>query len=234
MTCQSCVSKVTEALSAIKGIEKVEVNLEQKEAEIVMGSHIPTEQMQKALDKLGSYTISDKGDHAAQMGMTKEGEEESYSYKPLALVLGFILLIVLIHEYNAGDFEWMRAMRNYMGGFFIAFSFFKLLDLKGFAYNYLSYDIITKKWLGWGFVYPFVELAFGIAYLTSFQLRWTAIATIIVMGLSSIGVIKSVLDKQKIKCACLGAGFNLPMSTVTIIEDVGMVVMSTFILITSN
>ncbi len=79
---------------------------------------------------------------------------------------------------------------------------------------------------GWGFIYPFVELALGIAYLTSFQMQWTLIATIIVMGISSIGVIRAVLDKQKIKCACLGTGFSLPMSTVTIIEDLGMVAMA--------
>lgn len=51
-------------------------------------------------------------------------------------------------------------------------------------------------------------------------------ATIIVMGFNSIGVIQSVVNKKKIRCACLGAVFNLPMSTVTIMEDLLMVVMS--------
>jgi hypothetical protein len=51
------------------------------------------------------------------------------------------------------------------------------------------------------------------------------------MGFSSIGVIKSVIDKKQIRCACLGAVFNLPMSTVTIIEDLLMVAMSTLMLL---
>jgi hypothetical protein len=51
------------------------------------------------------------------------------------------------------------------------------------------------------------------------------------MGISSIGVIKSVLNKRKIQCACLGAVFNLPMSTVTIIEDLLMVAMAATTLI---
>jgi hypothetical protein len=46
------------------------------------------------------------------------------------------------------------------------------------------------------------------------------------MSFSSIGVIQSVLDKRKIRCACLGAVFNLPMSTITIIENLTMVVMA--------
>ncbi|NNK81165.1 MAG: heavy-metal-associated domain-containing protein [Flavobacteriales bacterium] len=231
MTCQSCASKVQQTLSSIEGVQQVDVNLAAHGATIVMETHIETEAMNAALKKAGNYSLTMKGHemHAASSTMV-EDEKENYSFKPLLIVLGFILLLTLIVEYNAGSFDWMRAMRNYMGGFFIGFSFFKLLDLKGFAYSYLSYDIITKKWLGWGFVYPFVELALGIAYLTSFQMRWTLIATVIVMGISSIGVIRAVLDKQKIKCACLGTGFNLPMSTVTIIEDLGMVAMSVIML----
>jgi len=229
MTCSSCVKKVTEALKSLSGVIGVQVDLEKKEAKVTMKNHVRTDLFSAALKKIGDYSIKEKGHHMADM-ISSDPEEESYSYRPLFMVLGFILLIVLISEYNHGEFEWMRAMRNYMGGFFIAFSFFKLLDLKGFAYSYLSYDIISKKWLGWGFVYPFIELGLGIAYLSEFQSMWTAILTILVMGLSSVGVIRAVLDDQKIKCACLGTGFNLPMSTVTIIEDLVMVIMAGILL----
>ncbi len=56
---------------------------------------------------------------------------------------------------------------------------------------------------------------------------------IIILGVSSIGVIKSNLAKQKIQCACLGSVFNLPMSTVTIVEDLLMVVMAELMLFNS-
>ncbi|NNC84151.1 MAG: heavy-metal-associated domain-containing protein [Flavobacteriales bacterium] len=232
MTCGSCKAKVEKALTGIKHVESVDVDLEKGRARVRMREHIPTEQLQTALATVGEYSISPTQNAMEEKSMILPADDkESYSFKPLVLVLGFILLLVMIGEYNQGSFDWMRFMKNYMGGFFIAFSFFKLLDLKGFAYSYLSYDIITKKWLRWGFIYPFVELILGIFFLMGFQLRWTLITTIVVMGLSSIGVIRAVLDKQKIKCACLGTGFNLPMSTVTIIEDVGMVLMSIIMLI---
>lgn len=51
------------------------------------------------------------------------------------------------------------------------------------------------------------------------------------MSISIIGVLQSVLNKQKIQCACLGAVFNLQMSTVTIIEDALMIGMSAAMLI---
>ena len=117
-------------------------------------------------------------------------------------------------------------MQNFMAGFFLVFSFFKLLDIHGFADSYSTYDIIAKKWKDWGYVYAFIELGLGLAYLLKFNPLFTNIATFVVMSISIIGVLQSVLNKRKIKCACLGAVFNLPMSTITILEDALMIAMS--------
>jgi len=78
-------------------------------------------------------------------------------------------------------------MRYFMAGFFIVFSFFKFLDLKGFAESYSMYDILAMKVNTYGFIYPFIELSLGIAYLTNFKPTYTNAVTIAVMGLSSIG-----------------------------------------------
>ena len=88
------------------------------------------------------------------------------------------------------------------------------------------YDVVAKRIKPWGFIYPFVELALGISYAMNLYPLYTNIATVAVMGISSIGVIQSLASKKKIQCACLGAVFNLPMSTITIIEDLLMVVMA--------
>jgi len=113
-----------------------------------------------------------------------------------------------------------------MAGFFLTFSFFKLLNLKGFAESYSMYDIIAKRWSGWGYLYGFLELALGIAFLIGFNPIFTNAAALVIMTVSIIGVLQSVMNKRKIKCACLGDVFNLPMSTLTIMEDVLMIVMS--------
>ena len=117
-----------------------------------------------------------------------------------------------------------------MAGFFLVFSFFKLLNIKGFADSYAMYDLVAARWRTWGLIYPFVELTLGILYLTNSFPVYTNWITIVVLGVSTIGVIKSNLAKKKIQCACLGDVFNLPMSTVTIVEDVTMVAMATFML----
>ncbi len=125
----------------------------------------------------------------------------------------------------------MQWMQHFMAGFFIVFSFFKLMNLGGFAEGYGSYDIVAKQFPAWGFIYPFVELALGILFLTGLESRGTAIATFIVMGVSSIGVIQSLLQKKVFQCACLGTIIKLPLSKVTLFEDLLMVFMSAMILL---
>ena len=155
------------------------------------------------------------------------------TFKPLILIFLFISGVSVIATIEGGQINLMKWMNYFMAGFFITFSFFKFLDLRAFADSYSMYDLLAKRVRTYGFVYPFIELAMGIAYLTHFATNSTYIATIAVMGFSSLGVIQSVLDKKKIKCACLGAVFNLPMTTVTIIEDLLMVAMAVLMLWTT-
>ena len=81
-------------------------------------------------------------------------------------------------------------------------------------------------WHAWGYVYAFIELFLGIAFLTGFNPILTNTITFTAMTVSIIGVLQSVLNKRKIKCACLGDFFNLPMSSITIFEDALMMGMS--------
>ena len=126
----------------------------------------------------------------------------------------------------SGCVDFIQWMRHFMAGFFLTFSFFKLLNLKGFADTYLMYDVIARRIPAWGYIYAYIELALGIAFLVNFNPLITLSVTLLVMSVSIIGVLQTVLNKRKIQCACLGAVFNLPMSTVTIIEDALMIVMS--------
>lgn len=148
------------------------------------------------------------------------------TYKPILLIFAYILVIASIPALQHESFHWMQAMNSFMAGFFLTFSFFKMLDLKGFADSYTMYDIVAKKIPKWGYVYAFIELGLGIAYATHFEPLLTNVVTLLVMTISIVGVLQSVFNKRKIQCACLGAVFNLPMSTVTIIEDALMIFMS--------
>lgn len=225
MTCGSCEAKVKSALLTIKDVTDVEVSKENNTGTISMDKHVDLLEMQKVLgDK---YQISTIAHH--------ETEEEFRSwlatYKPVLLIFLYIFSATALIELTSENFDVMRWMRHFMAGFFLTFSFFKLLNLKGFKESYLMYDIVARKIPAWGYVYAFTELALGVAYLINFNPIITNSVTFVVMTVSIIGVLKTVLDKKTIKCACLGSVFNLPMSTVTIIEDGLMILMSLGMLI---
>lgn len=220
MTCGSCEAKIKSSLLILPNVTEVEVSKEKQTATISMDKHIALSTFQNALDKKYSITAIEHNETAEQ------AKNWLATYKPILLIFGYITAVSIIAAAQQHNFNWMHGMNVFMAGFFLTFSFFKMLDLKGFAESYSMYDIVARKVKAWGFIYVFVELALGIAYATGFQPLLTNIVTLAVMAIGIIGVLQSVVNKRKIRCACLGAVFNLPMSTVTIIENALMMAMS--------
>jgi len=223
MTCTGCESKVRSSLLMLPEINSVEVSKDTNTVTISMDKHISLGDLQNALGGNGSkYQIA-----AIQHNEVEEEIKSWFStYKPILLIFTYILLVSLIPQLLNPPFDIMSWMQYFMAGFFLVFSFFKFLDLKGFAESYAMYDLIAKKFKTWGYMYAFIEFLLGLAFLSNFQPLLTNILTFIVMSVSIIGVLQSVLNKRKIQCACLGTVFKLPMTTVTIIEDALMIIMS--------
>lgn len=226
MTCESCEAKVKSALLMIENVTNVEVSKDDNSATITMEKHIALDSLQKALPE--KYQIAALHHNE----MTEQTKSWLETYKPILLIFFYISLVTLLVQFITPTFDEMQWMRHFMAGFFLVFSFFKLLNLKGFAESYVMYDVVAKQIPAWAYLYAFIELGLGIAYLIHFNPLVTNAVTFVVMSISIIGVLQSVLNKKKIQCACLGAVFNLPMSTVTIIEDALMIVMSGFMLLT--
>lgn len=144
-------------------------------------------------------------------------------YIPLIVIIGYCLLLGLVHKESF--------MYGFMGYFLVFLSLFKFFDLEGFAQAFKSYDLVTQQFPQYGYVYPFVELFLGLSYLGGILPALINILTIIVMSVAAAGVIKSILSGQKISCACLGTVLKVPLSTVSIIENVGMAIMAVLMLI---
>ncbi len=234
MTCTGCQAKVQQLLSGVAGVKKVVIDLLKGEAAIEMENHIQTTQFKSALKEYPKYQLEEINvTHNMPSSIEEETRSWIETYKPILIIFAYLFGITILIEIIKINFEWQNWMQNFMAAFFLVFSFFKILNLQGFAESYSMYDVVAKKWNGWGYVYAFIELALGIAYLLKFNPILTNAVTLVVMSISIIGVLQSVLNKRKIKCACLGAVFNLPMSTITIIEDALMIGMSLLMIITA-
>jgi len=229
LRCKACVEKIRPAFDAA-GFEHWQADVSVPEKTItVEGNPQALQRVDELLEQKGYRVL---GEVASQPPPAAAGGlAEKTSYFPLLLILFYLLLASALAEVAFAPFDAMRAMRHFMAGFFFVFSFFKLLNLRAFADAYRMYDVVAMRWPAYGFVYPFIELGLGAAYLANLQPVAVNLVTLVVMGVSTLGIVRSLMKKQKIRCACLGTVFNLPMSFITLVEDLLMVAMAAAMLL---
>jgi hypothetical protein len=157
--------------------------------------------------------------------------ENKAEYRKFAYVLLGILTLSTVLSLVRG-WEPTRAMADFMAVFFITFSAFKFADIELFAHTYRTYDILAQRIRPWGYIYPFIEAFLGFWYLLSEAPNNLNVITLLVTGTAAFGVWKEVSKKHhsKFMCACLGRYIRLPLSKVSLVEDVAMFVMAAVML----
>lgn len=235
LRCGGCVGTIAPVLDAAPGVKSWSAETDSPDKVLtVEGDDVSRDRVAGLLRSVGYDVVGElPAEVTTQSGVhTPDSPEPPTSYYPLALLVGYILGVVLLAEYAAGQFVWHRAMAHFMAGFFLAFSFFKLLDLRAFADAYQGYDLVAARSRAYALAYPFIELLLGVAYLIHFEPVLTNAVTLVVMLVGTAGVVNTLARRRKIRCACLGAVFNLPMSSVTLAEDGLMAVMAAVMLVT--
>lgn len=126
---------------------------------------------------------------------------------------------VIMYVTNGG---WEIFMRMFMAAFFLIFGGLKLLKLSHFATAYRKYDLIAKHSRVYALAYPFIEIALGIGYFANFMPAMVNLVTFIIMSIGAFGVLRVLYRGEKIVCACMGAVFKIPMTGVTLGENLLM------------
>ena len=233
MTCFNCKTFIEKKLSDLDQIINVEVDLENQEAIIAMDNYTELKVLQKSLPS--KYTISIKeGNTVFNSNQNtsfeiEKGKSKFQQLKPLLLIFFYIIAAIVLLHYK--DWSWNEAMLDFMGLFYIVFSFFKMLDLKGFPESFRMYDPLAKRIPIYGWIYPFLETSLGLMFLMRFEIKIALIITLFLLGITTFGVTKTLLDKKLIRCACLGTALKLPMTEATFIENIIMIVMAIILLI---
>ncbi|MBP6913344.1 MAG: hypothetical protein KBC00_01915 [Candidatus Levybacteria bacterium] len=142
------------------------------------------------------------------------------SYNPLIIIIGIIFISSLFTTYP--NFEIALIIQNFMIGFFIVFAAFKLIDLKGFSEGYRTYDLLAERFSFYGYIYPFIELAFGLIMILGFFQQEVLVIEMIIMTFSGLGVILKLMKHEKFKCVCLGTFLKVPLTKVSLVENFGM------------
>lgn len=147
-------------------------------------------------------------------------------YIPLLVIVALTLLAACAKQNAYSDWNWMTWMHDFMGFFLVVFSMFKFFNLEGFADGFQMYDLLAKPVRPYAYVYPFIELALGLGYLAHWQPRAIYIVTVAVMVFGSLGVFNALRKGLDLECACMGTVLKVPLSTVALLEDLGMAAMA--------
>ncbi|MGB0256478.1 MAG: heavy-metal-associated domain-containing protein [Flavobacteriaceae bacterium] len=214
MTCDNCKKKVIASLVSIEGVAHAVVDRENGLAQLQADRIVTKAELEKALD--AKYAIVSK---AVKQPSTKL--KELY---PLFLILSYVIAGSIY--LTPSPFEVDEFMLNYMALFLIVFSFFKFLDYQGFPSSFANYDPLARQVPIYGKIYPFIETLLGVAFLLRYQLDAALWITVVLLSITTIGVIQSLVNNRQIECACLGTVLKLPMTEATLIENSLMLLMA--------
>ena len=219
MTCSSCVATVTKAIESIRNVKNVTVSLDPGLAVVESNEDVSIDVIHSVLpDKFSVKPFKYYED-------VNTDDKESFLAKlfPLILILSYISLTSIIINFGRSLDD---LMMDFMGIFFIVFSFFKFLDYKSFPNSFAMYDPLAKALPLYGWIYPFIETILGLMFLFRFQLFTSIIITILLLSITTYGVVNVLKNKQTIQCACLGTAIKLPMTIATLIENGIMIIMA--------
>jgi hypothetical protein len=163
-----------------------------------------------------------------------EQMNQKYTIKdflPVIIIFSSVLLLSIITAHWTSNWNWAGLMRYFMAYFFIIFGAFKIINLPGFVEAYMTYDLIAQKSILYAYGYPFIEITLGIFYLMNWVPTITNIVTLIVMLVSAAGVYNELRKNKMIACACLGVVFKIPMTYITLFEDLLMAGMAAIMLL---
>lgn len=230
LTCGACIAKVTKLLDEVFKFQQINIDLINKKITFMADKNVNLDEINSTLKRIGNYNIIAKENIVTQKNPNDEQSmnsvaEGGLSYRPIYLIFAYLVVtnLAIVCRFNGFIPD---LMTNFMASFFLVFSFFKLLDLKGFAAGYSQYDIVAKNLYVYGYIYPFIEVFLGLGYIINGASLYLNLTNLIVMSISVIGVVYSKMHKKQIQCACVGTFLKVPLGNLALIEDLLMVLMS--------
>ena len=176
---------------------------------------------------IGGERIGGYEDLRAFFGDAPKDEGET-SYQPVIAIFSVAFLMALAVSWAAfGDIFTERALQWFIAISMCFLAVQKLKDVESFSTMFLNYDLLARRWVRYGYVYPFAEALAGILMIAG-ALIWIAAPVALFIGtVGAVSVFKAVyIDKRELKCACVGGDSKVPLGFVSLTENLMMIVMA--------
>ena len=250
MTCQGCADTIEGGIRSSLVVESATVILEKSLLTIISDVSYDESSVNTVLSELGNYGLVSSDDsmkledplNNIQLMSSVAASQTKKSFlltilnyflskKPILVALFIVVTASFALQLSSESFEFNGWLMDYMGIFFVLFSFLKLLNITGFSNTFKEYDVIAKHLPFFGISYPFIELGLGLVFLSETFLLFASLGTLLFMTSQSIGVANSLHNSKQIRCACMGSAVDLPISSLTLFENIIMIAMSTYMIV---
>lgn len=158
----------------------------------------------------------------------KVKDAKSTSYTPVVALFAVSAAVALVIDSLTGSnlISWTTAGR-FIAVAMCLLALLKLQDLDRFVTMFLGYDLVARRYVPYGYVYPFAEFGAGALMLANLG-SWLSIPVALVIGsIGAVSVFKAVyLEKRELKCACVGGSCNVPLGFVSLTENLMMIAMA--------
>lgn len=154
------------------------------------------------------------------------------SYQPVVMLFAMTAAMALAASYAAtGQLLTVQALQWFIAFSMCLLAYFKLRDVERFSTMFLNYDLLARRWPGYGYVYPWAEGLAGVLMVAG-ALTWVAAPVALVIGsIGALSVFQAVyVERRELKCACVGGDSNVPLGFVSLTENVMMMAMAVWML----
>lgn len=160
-------------------------------------------------------------------------DPDETTYQPVIAIFAMTFLMAISAAYVVtGNLVSVLAAEWFIAFSMCALAIQKLQDVRSFSTMFLNYDLLARKWVRYGYIYPFGEALAGLLMIAG-VLMWVAIPVALTIGtIGAISVLKAVyIDKRELKCACVGGDSNVPLGFISLTENLMMAGMAIWMLL---
>ena len=159
-------------------------------------------------------------------------KQEGTTYQPIIAVFAVTFLMALVFSFALGQMHVLKIVESFVAISMCVLGILKLRDLYAFTNQFISYDLLAKRWVPYAYLYPFIETLSGILMIGQL-LTWLYAPAILITGsIGAVSVIKAVyIDRRALKCACVGGESSVPLGFISLTENLMMVLMALWMLL---
>ena len=159
-------------------------------------------------------------------------KQEGTTYQPIIAIFATTFLMAIAVAYAVtGSIASVTTLELFVAISMCVLGIMKLRDLYSFSNQFVTYDLLARRWVRYSYIYPFVEAGAGVLMIAEVFTWLAAPAALVIGSIGGISVLKAVyIDKRELKCACVGGDSNVPLGFISLTENVMMVGMAVWML----